>query len=317
MMGVGNGIYGAQLSPAGDRLVGQPVRLTVPNETWEQGVTEGPDIVRDGDTYVLVYSGGHCCRPPCTYAVGVARSANILGPYSKDPSNPVFHGGNGWKCPGHGTLVDGPDGSLTFLHHAYESDDPFDVHRQALLDPVVFGADGWPVFGEDGAPIASDTDEDALSFVDVFAGHALAPGWQWPYDGPPDVVVRGGLLHIRSGQVSRAWVPRNFVAEADIRGRGRLTMLLTDGRQVGVSAARRSVAAISGLRTIARAPIDATAIALHVRSGQAVGAYARRPGGRWARLGPPVLAPRGAAVDRVVLSRGTYGEVRLRPLGHR
>jgi hypothetical protein len=180
------------------------------------------------------------------------------------------------------------------------------VHRQALLDPVVFGADGWPVFGDGGVPLASETDEDGLSFVDVFAGHRLGPGWEWPFDGSPDVAVRGGLLHVRAGEVSRTWVPRTFAAEADIRGRGRLTVLLTDGRQIGVSAARRSVAAISGTRTIARAPIDATSIALHVRSGQAVGAYARRPGGRWTRLGPPVLAPPGAAVDRIVLSRGTF-----------
>jgi len=84
-MGAGNGIFGARLSPSGRRIVSTPVRLTLPNEPWEQGVTEGPDIVRNGDQYVLVYSGGHCCRPPCSYAVGVARSPALLGPYSKDP----------------------------------------------------------------------------------------------------------------------------------------------------------------------------------------------------------------------------------------
>src|SRR5439155_1750684 len=67
-MGAGSGIYGARLSPSGRRLISRPVRLVVPNAEWEEGVTEGPDIVRHGDRYVLVYSGGHCCRPPCTYA---------------------------------------------------------------------------------------------------------------------------------------------------------------------------------------------------------------------------------------------------------
>lgn len=302
MMGVGNGIWGARLSASGRRLVSQPSRLTLPNEPWEEGVTEGPDVIRDasGDGYVLVYSGGHCCRPPCTYAVGVARSADILGPYRKSPANPVFHGGNGWKCPGHGTLVDGPGGELTFLHHAYAESDPFDVHRQALLDPVVFGADGWPVFGADGAPVGPGIDGDAQSLVDVFAGRALAPGWQWPYDGRPSVRLGGGLLRIVRGEISRAWVPRDFAAEADVLGAGRLSVLLTDGRRIGVSA-----------------PPGAAAVALHVRGGRAVAAYTRARGGRWRRRGPTVLAPGGVAVDRVALGRGVFGEVRLRPLRRR
>jgi beta-xylosidase len=302
MMGVGNGIWGARLSASGRRLVSAPRRLTLPNEPWEEGVTEGPDIVRDagGDGYVLVYSGGHCCRPPCTYAVGVARAATILGPYRKDPANPVFHGGNGWKCPGHGTLVDGPGGELTFLHHAYAESDPFDVHRQALLDPVSFGPDGWPVFGAGGAPVGPGLDADGQRLVDVFAGRSLQPGWQWPFDGPPRVHVGGGVLRIARGEISRAWVPRDFAAEADVRGAGRLSVLLTDGRRIGVAATH----ATRGL-------------ALHVRAGRAVAAYRRARGGRWRRIGAPVLARPGVAVDRVALGRGVFGEVRLRPLGRR
>jgi beta-xylosidase len=300
MMGVGNGIWGARLSASGRKLVSKPRRLTLPNEPWEEGVTEGPDIVRSGDAYVLVYSGGHCCRPPCTYAVGVARSSSILGPYRKNPANPVFHGGNGWKCPGHGSLVDSPGGGLTFLHHAYLESDAFDVHRQALLDPVAFGADGWPVFGAGGAPVGAGFDPDAQRLVDVFAGHSLQPGWQWPYDGPPRVRVGGGVLRVERGEISRAWVPRDFVAEADVRGSGRLSVLLTDGRRIGVRAMPRTVG-----------------LSLHVRAGRAVAAYRRVRGGRWRRVGEPVVPRAGVAVDRVALGRGVFGELRLRPLGQR
>ena len=63
--------------------------------------------------------------------------------------------------------------------------------------------------------------------------------------------------------------------------------------------------------------MSASAVALHVRDGRAVAAYARRRGGRWQRLGPPVIAPAGTADDRVALGRGTFGDLRLRPLGHR
>jgi GH43 family beta-xylosidase len=317
MMGVGSGIWGARLSPSGRRLVSEPVRLTLPNESWEEGVTEGPDIVREGDTYVLVYSGGHCCRPPCTYAVGVARSQQVLGPYSKNPANPVFRGGNGWKCPGHGTLVAGPDGQLTFLHHAYADDDALDVHRQALLDPVVFGADGWPAFGAAGVPVAAGPESERLTLRDAFAGRALAPGWQWPYDGPPAVRVGGGRLNVRRGAVSRPWVPRDFAADVRVYGRGRLALLLTGGRVIAVSAGPRGVALIDGPRTVARLPLAATDLSLHVRAGRAVAAYARRRGGRRVRVGAPVLAREGLVVDRVALGPGVFGDVELRPLGRR
>ena len=154
-MGVGSGIYGARLAASGRRLLSRPRLLIEPGRPWEEGVTEGPDVVREGGSYVLVYSGGHCCRPPCSYAVGLARAPNVLGPYEKYDANPVFAGGNGWKCPGHGTLVRAPGGGRAFLHHAYRDDDPFNVHRQALLDPVEPTPDGWLAFGEGGAPVGS------------------------------------------------------------------------------------------------------------------------------------------------------------------
>jgi beta-xylosidase len=313
-MGVGSGIYGALLSPLGRKLKSAPVELTAPDAPWEEGVTEGPDIVRNGDAYFLVYSGGHCCRPPCTYAVGVARADQVLGPYTKDPDNPVFHGGNGWKCPGHGTLVDGPGGELSFLHHAYADDDPFDVHRQALLDPVGFGGDGWPVFGDGGAPVGAGPDSGHQTLLDNFAGRDLAPGWQWPYNGPPAVRVGGGLLRLLAGRLSRAWVPRDYAAEAEIVDRGRLSVLMSGGREIGVSAVDGSVAVVSGRRVVTRVKMHAEGLALHVRAGRAIAAYARPRGRGWQRLGQPVMPPPGVAADRVALGPGVYGDVMLRPL---
>ena len=230
-MGAGNGIYGARLSADGRRLTSEPVRLIVPNEKWEEGVTEGPDVVAHDGGYVLVYSGGHCCRPPCTYAVGVARADNVLGRYRKYAGNPVFRGGNGWKCPGHGTIVGSPEGTLSFLHHAYRSDDPFNVHRQALLDPVVFGEDGWPGFGASGAPVGAGAAEQSLELRDTFSGRALAQGWQWRYDARPALQVRGGRLRLLRGAISRAWAPRTYAAEATVAGRGRLALLFSRSRR--------------------------------------------------------------------------------------
>jgi xylan 1,4-beta-xylosidase len=313
-MGVGHGIYGAALSDDGRTLVSGAVELIKPGQAWEQGVTEGPDLVADpAGGYLLVFAGGHCCRPPCSYAVGVARADAVLGPYTKDPDNPVLRDGNGWKCAGHGTLVRDPSGGLAFLHHAYRADDPFDVHRQALLDPVRFGADGGAVFGDAGVPVAAGPAADALSLRDDFAGRALRPGWQWAWDARPRHTVGGGVLRVGRGLVSRAWVPRDYVAEARVRGRGTFGVLLTDGRLVAVRAAAGGLERLDGGRVTARAAGAARELRIDVRGGRALAAYARASGGPWRAVGPPLVVPEGTAIDRVALGPGTFEAVTLRP----
>jgi beta-xylosidase len=318
-MGWGHGIYGARLSRNGRDLTSRARRLVEPDARWERGVTEGPDVVRQGGGYVLVYSGGNCCTPPCTYSVGVARAPHPLGPYTKYPGNPVLRPGNGWKCPGHGTLVEPPGGGLAFLHHAYRDDDPFNVHRQALLDPVTFADDGWPVFGEGGVPVAPAAgDRDALSFEDEFAGHRLQPGWEWPFDARPRVTVGGGVLRVHDGMVTRSWVPRRYAAFARLRGDGLFGLLLTDGRLVGLRVSRSRLLLLDGQRVAARASRAARARGLTVRldvrdGGRTIDAYVREAG-RWRRVGAPLAAPKGVAVDRIALGRGAFEALRLRPL---
>ena len=105
-LGSGHGIYAMRFSERRLRAVGHAHELLAPDAGWEQGVTEGPALVRRGGSYLLFYAGGHCCRPPCTYAEGVARSSSMLGPYVKDPANPLLVGNAAWQCPGHGTTID-------------------------------------------------------------------------------------------------------------------------------------------------------------------------------------------------------------------
>jgi xylan 1,4-beta-xylosidase len=294
-MGVGHGIYGAALSDDGRAVIGEPVQLIKPGQPWEQGVTEGPDLVADpAGGYLLVFSGGHCCRPPCTYGTGVARAPAVLGPYTKEPANPVLRDGNGWKCAGHGTFVRAPDGALAFLHHAYRADDAFDVHRQALLDPVRFADDGSALFGDGGVPVGGA--EPAPTLRDDFGGHVLAPGWQWRWDERPDTSVGGGVLRVRAGLVSRAWAPRDYVAEARVRGAATLGVVLTDGELLAV----RSRAGTRELR-------------IDVRDGRALARYTRASTGGWRPVGEPVVAPPGTAIDRVALGAGTFEAVTLRP----
>ena len=202
-MGAGNGLAARRFSLLRLRTVGREYPLLGPDADWEQGVTEGPDVVLRGGAYYLFYAGGHCCRPPCTYAEGVARAPSLLGPYVKDPRNPLLIGNDAFKCPGHGTTVDLGSQGLFLLHHAYATNDLLDGRRAGLLDRIDFGADGPVIAGGQGsvtsapAPLGSADAPTPAGFTDRFAGTALAPGWEWPWNRRPDVRVAGGAARLR------------------------------------------------------------------------------------------------------------------------
>jgi len=96
--GSGHGIYAMRFSDRRLRAVGHAHRLIGPGAPWERDVTEGPNLVLRNGAYYLFYAGGHCCRPPCSYAEGVARAPALLGPYTKAPANPLLTGNAAWKC---------------------------------------------------------------------------------------------------------------------------------------------------------------------------------------------------------------------------
>jgi xylan 1,4-beta-xylosidase len=235
-LGSGHGIYAMRFSERRLRAVGHAHELIAPDAGWEQSVTEGPSLVRRGGSYLLFYAGGHCCRPPCTYAEGVARSSSLLGPYVKDPANPLLVGNAAWQCPGHGTTIDLGAAGLYLLHHAYRSDDAFDRRRSTLLDRVDFTPDGWPTVGGGlgpaltaAAPLRSAGAVDPPGFTDRFDAGALAPGWEWPFFAAPDARPERGALRLtcrgarRPSFLARQVPVDRFTALATVaapRGRG-------------------------------------------------------------------------------------------------
>jgi xylan 1,4-beta-xylosidase len=211
-MGPGNGIRIQRLDRDGLHTRGPSIPLIRPDTTWEQSVTEGPSLVRTGGRYLLFYAGGHCCRVPCSYGQGVARAPALLGPYVKNPGNPILSSGADWKCPGHGTVVAGATGGLFILHHAYRADDAEDLRRRVLLGTVGMGGDGWPVIDEGAGPFTTGRSpfgaaqgRDLVGFSDNFAA-GLQPGWEWLYDGPPALSTSSGAL------TQRCAGPLSFVA---------------------------------------------------------------------------------------------------------
>ena len=191
-------VWCARLSDDGRSFAGGAHALLRNDAPWEGAVVEAPCIIRRDGWFFMLYSGNACCGDDCAYAVGVARSRSLLGPWEKHPANPILAGNDAWKCPGHGSIVTDAHGRSFFLYHAYarRSDSKY-VGRQTLLDEVTWGADGWPAINGGTGPSrtanhpfgggARRTASDA--FFDDFAVPPVAGGWQWPHDCTPVIEV--------------------------------------------------------------------------------------------------------------------------------
>ena len=193
-------IWAQQLSADGTKLVGERRELIRNDAAWEAQLVEGPFVLRRGDWFYMFYSGNACCGRECNYALGVARSRNLLGPWEKHKDNPILKGNETWKCPGHGTIVTDQRGRTFLLYHAYNAKDFVYVGREALLDEVTWTVDGWPVINNGRGPsvraaIPTNVIERNAEylFFDDFITPSLTPGWQWPHENPPLArVSRGG-----------------------------------------------------------------------------------------------------------------------------
>jgi beta-xylosidase len=192
-------IWSQPLSPDGTRLTGERRELFHNDQAWEKhaslpygDLVEGPAVVRHNGWFYIFYSGNFCCARECNYMMGVARSRKLLGPWEKNPQNPILRGNETWKCPGHGTIVSDPKGRDFLLYHAYKVDDFVYVGRQAMLDEISWGADDWPTINggrgpskNAASPFGAVDCAAEYSFFDDFTGASLAPGWQWPQASKP------------------------------------------------------------------------------------------------------------------------------------
>jgi xylan 1,4-beta-xylosidase len=210
-------LWAQKLSEDGTKLVGSKKEL-IRNDpkSWEGGVVEGAFVLRRGDWFYLFYSGNACCGRRCNYAMGVARSRKLLGPWEKNPANPILAENKLWQCPGHGSIVTDEQGRDLLLYHAYrQSEEAFYIGREALLDEIKWGgANGWPTInagrGPGASPPVTGTGAPPASkdsFFDDFDSPALQPRWQWPQMNEPLIQIeagRGGrlILSAASGQAT-------------------------------------------------------------------------------------------------------------------
>ena len=192
-------IWAQRLSPDGTRLVGEKQELIRNDQAWEKhaslpygDLVEGPAVVRRGGWFYMFYSGNFCCARECNYMMGVARSRKLLGPWEKNPANPILRGNDAWKCPGHGTIVSDARGRDYMMYHAMDAKDFVYVGRQALVDEVRWGADGWPTINQGRGPSTRAASPHGAGernaehhFFDDFISPGLQPGWQWPQSNEP------------------------------------------------------------------------------------------------------------------------------------
>ena len=222
-------IWAQKLNEEGTKLVGEMKELIRNDAPWEGAVIEGPFVVKHGGWFHLFYAGNACCGAGCNYAVGAARSRSLLGPYEKCPRNPILAANEAWKCPGHGSIVQDEQGRYFFMYHAYSTKDHIFTGRQALIDEVKFGADGWPVINEGKgpstkalSPLGIAEKKAEMKYGDEFDGQDLRPGWQWPVSDQPQYSLRGGKLTLRpaartndftAGVLARATMTGDYTVE--------------------------------------------------------------------------------------------------------
>lgn len=241
-------LWAQPLNEDGTKLIGERKELIRNDADWEGALVEGPYVLRRGDWFYLFYSGNGCCGPGCNYAMGVARSHSLLGPWEKNPSNPILMGNADWKCPGHGSIVTDERGRYWLLYHAYSTHSSVYTGREAMLDEVVFGANDWPTINNGRGPSAkavspygSVQKKNRFDFADDFRGSDLKPGWQWPQNDEPAAHVRQGHLFLSAGphRVSKSIAA--IVARSTITGDYTATTIvessaLHTGTSAGISA---------------------------------------------------------------------------------
>lgn len=201
-------MWAQRLSDDGTRLFGEKTELIRNDAEWEAHVVEAPYIMRRGGWFYMFYSGNACCGRRCNYALGVARSRQLLGHWEKNPVNPILTSNEAWKCPGHGSVVSDARGHDLFLYHAYASRDSVFVGRQVLLDEISWDAGGWPSINDGRGPsggvppaFGAAGRKTREEFFDSFKASRLTQGWLWPHANPPSARIErggGGWLTLRA-----------------------------------------------------------------------------------------------------------------------
>ena len=82
-----------------------------------------------------------------------ARGPTPLGPFERDPANPILAANDRFDAPGHHALITDDAGTNWILYHAMDREEGSGL-RLLMLDPVDW-VDGWPVVNDGQGPSAT------------------------------------------------------------------------------------------------------------------------------------------------------------------
>jgi arabinan endo-1,5-alpha-L-arabinosidase len=135
-------IWAAPLSNDGLHLSGKAVKIFQPDEAWQDGLVEAPQMaMAPNGSLWMFYSGGKGFFSP-QYGMGVAKCAGLLGPCHSVGSHPLITTNAQGAGPGEETYFVGADGSGWLLYSA--------LHTGVLQDPyraVEAARIGWGTAG--------------------------------------------------------------------------------------------------------------------------------------------------------------------------
>ena len=207
---------------APDAVRGEPTPVALPDAAWEGNRAgtwywnEGPTVMRHGDRYVQMYSGGWYGDD--TYGVGFAVADDVRGPWVKAQHNPVFVSGERITGPGHHCVTVGPDGVTGYaVYHGYVDGA---VGRKVHVDRLHWSTEG-PRFADGTLP--GRPTEVAQPLPDPAVHDPVVPFWH------AEVWVRGRRVRLGDVVVD---LPHDREALLDVTQRGTTVRVLLDGRLV-------------------------------------------------------------------------------------
>jgi len=208
-----------RMSDDGLRLLDEGV------EIYRGPVAEGPKLFRREGWYYISLPEGGVEKGGQT----VLRSRKLYGPYAR---REVLPGGS----PHQGGLVDLDNGESWFI--GFKSSGAFG--RVAHLEPVRWGEDGWPVFGDQGSAVERAR-KPGLQVRPVehpvrdddFSARTLGLQWQWnhnPVDSAWSLSERPGWLRFHPQPAEAPRLARNTLTQKLWGPEGTVTVRLDPGR---------------------------------------------------------------------------------------
>jgi hypothetical protein len=142
-------IWSEQLNPAGTGFAAAaPTELLAPDQSWQGGVIEAPDLVLQGGHYLLFYSGNNWNS--ANYAVGVATCLGPIGPCTEPLTQPILASGPTMAGPGGATVFTDAAGTWWMAFDAWLPGQVGYPHSRALYLRRLTLSGGAPVVDPPG-----------------------------------------------------------------------------------------------------------------------------------------------------------------------